>query len=190
DHWEKAARALTSYLAASGEYTYTLDLRRDDSGLDPTLDFLWNVKEGHCERYAGALALMLRSVGIPARVVRGFRGAESQGDGTYLGRNSHAHSWVEVLVLRRKDDKPQLRWLSLDPTPAGDMPVHSSFSLGRFLENSEKAGFALWRDFILDYGSERQADLWGEAAAWLTQGPRGTAPRMAGPGLAVVEVLA
>ena len=69
DDSEAVARALTEYLAASGEFTYTLDLTRQDRSIDPILDFLFHVKQGHCERYATALALMLRSVGIPARVV-------------------------------------------------------------------------------------------------------------------------
>src|SRR5262249_43479230 len=53
------------------------------------------------------------------------------------------------------------------------------------LANSEKAGFALWRDFIVDYGSDQQADLWGDAARWLTQGPGGSGPGTASraPGL-------
>src|SRR5205823_14365799 len=56
DRWEGLARALTEYLANSGVYTYTLDLRRQDPDADPVLDFLENVKEGSCERYAAALA--------------------------------------------------------------------------------------------------------------------------------------
>jgi hypothetical protein len=100
DHWEAVARALTLYLAASGEFTYALDLTRQDLSIDPVLDFLINVKQGHCERYATGLALMLRSLGIPARVVKGFRGCDSQGDGTYLVRHRHAHAWVEIQVPR------------------------------------------------------------------------------------------
>src|SRR5205814_2284821 len=81
--WEKVARALCDHLATSGEYSYTLDLRRQNPSLDAAVDFLQNTKQGHCERYASALTLMLRSQGIPCRVVKGFRGAESRGDGTY-----------------------------------------------------------------------------------------------------------
>src|SRR5262249_56449752 len=62
---EKVARALCDYLRSSREYTYTLDLRRQDYEIDPTEDFLRNVKQGHCDRYAGALALLCRGVGIP-----------------------------------------------------------------------------------------------------------------------------
>src|SRR5262249_59177878 len=80
--------------------TNTCYLRRVYPTLAPTLDFLWNIKQGHCHRYAGGLTLMLRSLGIPARIVKGFRGADALGDGTYAVRQSHAHSWVEVLLRR------------------------------------------------------------------------------------------
>ena len=69
--------ALTDYLSSSGHYQYTLDLRREDNDLDPAADFLCNVKEGHCELFATALALMLRSCGIPCRMVVGYRGDEN-----------------------------------------------------------------------------------------------------------------
>ena len=92
-------RALTVYLARSGEYTYTLDLRRQDANIDPVMDFLVNVKAGHCERFASALALMLRSQGVPSRVVVGFRGRrERSDDGAYVIRQNQAHAWVEILV--------------------------------------------------------------------------------------------
>jgi hypothetical protein len=172
--WEKASRALTEYLAHSGEYTYSLDLRRDDVTLDPTVDFLCNVKEGHCDRYAGGLALLLRSLGVPCRVVKGFRGQENQGDGTYLVRQSHAHSWVEALVVRpaagreaasREEAKTWPRyWWALDPTPATDAPKGPGFSLNRFWENCLQGGWTFWRELIVDYSGERQEglleDLW------------------------------
>ena len=98
-YWEAVGRALTYYLASSGEYTYSLEMIRQDRSLDPVLDFLFNTRQGHCERFAAALALMLRSVGIPARVVKGYRGCDHLGDGEYVVRHSHAHAWVEILVL-------------------------------------------------------------------------------------------
>lgn len=121
---EEAARRLCDYLSLSGDYTYSLDRRREDRSIDPAVDFLRNVRDGHCERFASGLALTLRSLGIPARVVKGFRGLEATGDGVYIVRNYHAHSWVEVLVPRRDPGlapgNPRgmaLEWLVLDPTP-------------------------------------------------------------------------
>ena len=71
---EEAARRLCDYLSLSGEYTYSLDRKRSDLTIDPGIDFLVNVREGHCERFASGLALSLRSLGIPARMVKGVRG--------------------------------------------------------------------------------------------------------------------
>src|SRR5262249_47582110 len=84
DYWESVARALCQYLATSGEYTYSLEQRRQKLTLDPVEDFLFNVKEGHCERYASALVLMLRTQGVPARMIKGYRGVESLGGGAYV----------------------------------------------------------------------------------------------------------
>lgn len=126
---EEVARRLCDYMANSGEYTYSLERKRSDSSVDPGVDFLKNVKEGHCERFASGLALALRSLGIPARVVKGFRGLEEKEEGVYVVRNYHAHSWVEVLIPRRDPALVNLNqraqaweWLVLDPTPSGSDP--------------------------------------------------------------------
>ena len=67
------------YLRQSGDFSYTLKLEVTDPTLDPVEDFLVNRKSGHCEYFASALALLLRSVGIPARVVNGFKGGDWNG---------------------------------------------------------------------------------------------------------------
>jgi transglutaminase-like putative cysteine protease len=158
DKWEKVARALCDHLAHSSEFTYTLDLHRQDSTIDPTLDFLRNVKSGHCERYATALALMLRSQGIPARILKGYRGADDIGNGSYEVRNSHAHSWVQALIDRPGvRGEPQLRWLTLDPTSANDTGGASSLSLSFLWEDFQALVQSFWREFIIDYSTERQS---------------------------------
>jgi hypothetical protein len=162
--WEPVARALTEYLAHSGDYTYTLDLRRQDPALDPVMDFLCNVKQGHCERYASALVLMLRALGVPARIVKGFRGAEGQGDGIYLVRQSQAHSWAEVLVPRPGADPGVYDWLSLDPTPDREAPVRPLSALARWWQHGWRSGQELWRELIVNYNANQQADLWGSLA--------------------------
>ena len=93
------ARKFTAYLATTPTLRYTTDLRRENMRVDPLEDFLYYTKSGHCERYAGALVLMLRSQGIPAVYVLGFKGCEPEGDaGHYIVRQEHAHAWVEALV--------------------------------------------------------------------------------------------
>lgn len=102
---------LVNYLKNSGEFGYTLSVSVDDPGIDPVEDFLFNRKQGHCEYFASALALMLRSVGIPSRLISGFKGGErNPSTGRFEIRQLHAHAWVEALV--------EDRWIVLDPTPA------------------------------------------------------------------------
>jgi hypothetical protein len=164
---EVIARALTAYLASSGDYTYTLKMEREDRNIDPVLDFLTNVRQGHCERFAGALTLMLRTQGIPARIVRGFRGADASGEGFYIVSQSSAHAWVEALVpaARAGADQsilggPDLEWIPLDATPGGEAPAPPGFSfqsLGQYLHRWQEM---IWRELIVGYGATQQTVLW------------------------------
>ena len=107
---EAAARILESYLRDSPEFSYTLDLSVDDPKIDPVEDFVFNRKRGHCEYFASALALMLRGVGIPTRLISGFKGAEYNTlTGELEVRDLHAHAWLEARV--------DGGWITLDPTP-------------------------------------------------------------------------
>jgi hypothetical protein len=174
------ARALCSYLRDSGEYTYTLDRQRQDLGLDPTEDFLWNVKQGACERYAGALTLMLRAEGVPARVVKGFYGVEAIGQGHYEVRNSHAHAWVEVLVERLDaEGYPQLHWLTLDPTPGEYSAAATPAALGWLWLSGERLSKVLWQSLIVDYDAEEQTALFNDlqkAAGQVRESTAGNGP--------------
>ena len=103
---ETIARALERHLSSSGEFSYTLDLTRKDKTIDPAEDFVLNTKAGHCQRFATALVLMLRTQGIPSQMVVGYRGCEPRGDGWYDVREDHAHAWVEVLIPASDRDLP------------------------------------------------------------------------------------
>jgi hypothetical protein len=148
--WEPVARALTDYLASSGEYHYSLELQRRDLALDPVEDFLVNVKQGHCEYYATALALMLRSAGIPARIVNGYRGAEApegQPRGYYVVRESHAHTWVEALV----GEGTRFFWLTLDPTPITlGTSLGSAFSWSDLWDATVNSIRSVWRTVFIE----------------------------------------
>jgi transglutaminase-like putative cysteine protease len=162
------AQALCDYLAHSSEFSYTLDRPRKDLTIDPTLDFLVNTKEGHCERFASALALMLRSIRLPARIVKGFRGANNLGDGQYQIKQSDAHSWVEALVApAQPDGVGELGWLTLDPTPLGDATAAEAFSLSRWWSTQLLAIDIFWRDFIMNYSPEKQQTLTEAVSEWL-----------------------
>jgi transglutaminase-like putative cysteine protease len=104
--YDKAA-AVRAHLM--GEYFYSTEGGHDPH--DPLADFLFGVKAGHCEYFSTAMAVMLRSVGVPARSANGFLGGEYNEFGDYyLIRESDAHSWVEVFF-------PDYGWIPFDPTP-------------------------------------------------------------------------
>jgi transglutaminase-like putative cysteine protease len=169
--YEVVARAFTAYLARSGEYRYTLDLRREDLTMDPVEEFLTRTRAGHCERFAAGLVLMLRSVGVPAAYVIGFKGCEYEGDGVYVVRQEHAHAWAEVLIPRRGgppgDKSPvQWHWLSLDPTPDWEVEADATASPGWF-GAARQTGAAFFLDFIVGYNSDRQRHAIVSVKNWL-----------------------
>lgn len=111
------ARALERHLRES--YRYSLQ-GLPVGGEDPLADFLFEAQQGNCEYFASALAVMLRSLGIPARVVNGYLGAEWNPYGQYyVVRQGNAHSWVEAYFAERG-------WTRLDPTPPIPRPARST----------------------------------------------------------------
>ena len=117
---DEAAQRIVSHLRDSGEYQYTLKVGITDPSIDPVEDFLFNRKAGHCEYFASSLALLLRAVGIPTRLVSGFKGGQlNESTGRYEVRQLHAHAWVEALINNQ--------WVVLDPTPAARDATVASF---------------------------------------------------------------
>jgi transglutaminase-like putative cysteine protease len=115
----QAAVALTEYLRRN--LRYTLDLRRQTE-LPPVEEFLFVTRAGNCEYFAASLAVLLRSLGIPARVVNGFQRGEWNPYGHYLVvRQRDAHSWVEAYF-------PGRGWVTLDPSPRAE--VDAAFLTG------------------------------------------------------------
>jgi protein-glutamine gamma-glutamyltransferase len=103
--------AVSAYL--SSHYRYTLDLQ-GPAPADPLANFLFVRRAGHCEYFATAMTIMLRTLGIPARYATGFAPGEYNPiAGDYIVRGSDAHAWVEVYF-------PGYGWLTFDPTPSGD----------------------------------------------------------------------
>lgn len=93
-----------------GDLGYT-DAPPTLTGGYPLDEFLHETRQGHCELFASAMALLLRSVGIPTRVVQGYRGGEwNEGDRSYLVLRSAAHLWVEVYIIDHG-------WIMFDPSP-------------------------------------------------------------------------
>jgi transglutaminase-like putative cysteine protease len=100
---------LTFFTDPANGFTYSLKTPTGDSG-DALTDFLTN-RVGYCEQYAAAMTIMIRSLGIPARVGIGFTQGARQSDGSYLITSNNAHAWVEVPF----DDAG---WIIFDPTPS------------------------------------------------------------------------
>jgi transglutaminase-like putative cysteine protease len=113
--YDKVKR-LEQYLANTYPYTTTPDLSKGQSK-DFVDRFLFEMKEGYCDYFSTAMAVMLRSIGVPSRWVKGFAPGEATADGEYLVRNSDAHSWVEVYF-------PGYGWLPFEPTSGFSLPAN------------------------------------------------------------------
>jgi hypothetical protein len=102
------------------EFRYELGVRLKGKS-DPVVRFLKEEKRGHCSLFAAASALLLRTQGIPARVVCGFVCSEMHPSGTYwVARENTAHAWVEAFCAEEK------RWVLVENTPADGLPSGDS----------------------------------------------------------------
>ncbi len=182
--YEAVARRLELYFRTTRDYQYTLKLRRLDLTADPVVEFLTRTREGHCERYAAAVALVLRCVGVPTQYVLGYKGCEAEGeDGVYAIRQEAAHAWVDVLVPRpappgfpfvanppeELDGRPVAwHWLSIDPTPGGDSEAVAS---GDGVEGLWDRAIAFLSEFVVGYNADRRAQAAESLARWVLRGP-------------------
>ncbi len=141
------ARAVESYLRS--HYNYTLDLSTTPPA-DPLANFLFQRRAGHCEYFATAMTVMLRTLGIPTRYINGFLPGEFNSvGGDYIIRASDAHSWVEVFF-------PGYGWLTFDPTPTSDEKPAGLFAhLGFYLDWFELQ----WNEWIINYDFFHQYTL-------------------------------
>jgi hypothetical protein len=150
NNYDRAA-AIESYLKSNFAYTLELPQRRPR---DPVADFLFERKRGHCEYFASAMAVMLRSLRIPARVVNGFRGGEFNAlTGSYVVRARNAHSWVEVYF-------PGQGWVAFDPTPPSGVLNEPLGRAGLYFD----ALSSFWREWVVDFDSSHQRSLGHDAS--------------------------
>ena len=156
---------LENYLRS--HYAYNLNLT-GKPGDDPLAHFLFETRSGHCEYFASAMAIMLRTLGIPTREVNGFLPGEYNDLGEdYIVRASDAHSWVEVYF-------PGTGWMTFDPTPPGAEDAGGFFSrLGQYMDWFELS----WNEWVINYDfihqillaqtMQRTTRTWTETArAW------------------------
>ena len=138
------AIAVERYLQS--HYAYTLQLPRS-AVADPLANFLFERKQGHCEYFASSMAVMLRTLGIPSRVVNGFRSDEfNDVTGYYVVRGKNAHSWVEAYF-------PGYGWVTFDPTPGG--AIESPQGWGRVMLYLDAAA-SFWREWVVSYDTSHQ----------------------------------
>lgn len=179
-HWRHSARTDREVIDAALRYFHTepfvYTLEPPLLGANPIDEFLFETRRGFCEHYAAAFTLLMRSAGIPARVVTGYQGGELNPLGGYLMvRQSDAHAWVELWLGKAG-------WVRFDPTAAvapervehridpnlarsGDairFQLDENSLLARSLRRTRFALDALnngWNQWVLSYEPQRQQDL-------------------------------
>jgi Ca2+/Na+ antiporter len=148
--WYDASRAIESYLRDN--YGYSLEMKA--GGRDPLSDFLFNVKQGHCEYFATAMAVMLRTQGVATRVVNGFLPGEyNEAAGAFTVRQSDAHSWVEVYFPQTNS------WVTFDPTPPAGRTSRERKGLAGTLSKYSEALELMWFQYVVGYDKQEQRSL-------------------------------
>lgn len=138
------AQRLETFLTA--EFEYTLDLVGAPRSADPLETFLFETRRGHCEYFATAMVLMLRSVGIPARLATGYLGGEYNPlEGYMIVRQANAHAWVEAYL-------PESGWTDFDPTPAAGRPLTEMAGFAAIASQAWDYLLFRWDRYVLTYG--------------------------------------
>jgi hypothetical protein len=138
--------AIEGYLRT--HFAYTLNLT-GKPGQDALAHFLFESRAGHCEYFASAMAIMLRTLGIPSRDVNGFLPGEFNDlAGDYIVRASDAHSWVEVYF-------PGNGWVTFDPTP----PATENFGLLSLLGHYIDWIQITWNEWVINYDFAHQVQM-------------------------------
>ena len=188
------ALALEHHLRTQYRYTFATALDRDDTiSVDR---FLFETREGHCEYFATAMAVMLRSVDIPARLVTGFSATNLNPlTGYYEVRGLDAHAWVEAYF-------PDHGWVLFEPTAYYDLPAQEESTdvaeaiarySARVADEAQTADpealatswLMLWSALLQGIGA-----LWDQAVAGLKWVVNGVAAWLLSGGLFIVGVMA
>jgi len=147
------ARAIETYLQTQFGYTLQMKAGKDNKD-DPLSDFLFNVREGHCEYFATAMVVMLRTQGIAARLVNGFQTGEyNDASGAYTVTQSEAHSWVEVYFPNTG------AWVTFDPTPAAGTTLQTKTGIRAWVGKYTDALEMMWIQYVIGYDNQEQRSL-------------------------------
>jgi transglutaminase-like putative cysteine protease len=135
--------------------TYNDQVQAPPEGVDPVDYFLFESQEGYCNYYASAMAVMARSVGIPARIAAGYSQGDWERDAqAYRVRQHHSHAWVEVYF-------PRFGWVEFEPTAAEPVIVRPRVAGGGSGDNrAGEGGFGGPEDFLDEeqYGPDSVTD--------------------------------
>jgi transglutaminase-like putative cysteine protease len=164
-------------------FSYTL--QPPLAGRDMVDDFLFTSKAGFCEHYSGAYVVLMRAMGVPARVVTGYQGGEMNPlDGYLTVRQSDAHAWAEIWLpsegWRRWDRPGAVAPERIVRNLARALPAPSGFGFGQFIElqNDPDSWLAQlrfryaalnnsWNQWVLDYNPDRQRSFLAELGSVL-----------------------
>jgi transglutaminase-like putative cysteine protease len=139
------ARAVEKYLRTT--YSYSLFSKGEGSGLS---DFLFVTREGNCEYFASAAAVLLRHAGIPTRLVTGFYAAEfNEYGGFYDVRQNQAHAWVEARI-------DGLGWVRLEATPSASSGSFWGREFAGRMSRWIEAGNVRWYRHVIGYDTYSQ----------------------------------
>jgi transglutaminase-like putative cysteine protease len=145
--------AIMRHLAS---FRYTVDLAAPSpewADADPVEAFLFDLQAGHCEYFASAAVILLRQVGIPARLVNGYYGPQLNTVGGYYSvRQADAHSWIEVHF-------GDLGWVTFDPTPPSFRVAGDDAGLWPGAAEWLDAVRNAYLDWIIDYDLGKQLSL-------------------------------
>jgi len=142
------------------DYSYTLDLSGANPQTDGVEDFLFEMKQGHCEYFASALAVMCRKLEVTARLATGFVLSEYDADeGEYIVRGRDAHAWVEVFT-------PSGGWVLFDPTPPGGRQVHGK-AWGAGMAKLWNDLQFLWYENVVGYDDSTRRQAWEALLSYL-----------------------
>jgi len=136
--------------------SFRATLARQDHSQDTFRSFLQKERAGHCEYFATAAVLFLRQLGIPSRIVLGYRGGTFNGVSRVLEvRERNAHAWVEVYY-------PMIGWIQFDPTPWQRLPEDTglAFYVGLYMN----AGRFWFNRYVVNYNTQAQRDLFRSVA--------------------------
>jgi transglutaminase-like putative cysteine protease len=102
------------------EFRYSLNPASDDS-TSALETFLFRTRQGYCQQFAGAYAVLARLAGLPTRIAIGFQPGTLEADGLYHVSNTDAHAWPEVYF-------PTIGWVPFEPTPGRQVPGGASYT--------------------------------------------------------------